>query len=325
MSQSHPLVSIGLPVYNGSKYIKEAIESILAQTFEDFELVIVDNCSTDDTYQICQSYRSDSRVRVLRNEKNLGAARNANRCVDEARGTYFKWAHYDDLIAPTFLERCVEILESDPEVVLAFASGEYHLTQDGQKVRHKNWKDYRLEATDPSVRFEKFLRQCYPQIGSFEYHFGVLRTEALRRTPLMQGYASADITLFGELALRGKWKRVEEPLFFYRHHDAQSHHMEDKMLWWDPRNEAKFQLVCWRWTRDYLTAIRRVEMSLAERTRCLWVLNRRFVRHVWAALLLEPLSYVKYLLQKGTYWAWSWSRSTAVKETKSKQRASSVR
>ena len=116
-----PRVSIGLPVYNGEKFIREAIDSIFSQTFEDFELIISDNGSTDRTQQICQAYAAqDLRIRYYRNKKNIGAARNYNLVFELASGEYFKWAAHDDLCAPEYLERCVEILDRDPDVVLCY-------------------------------------------------------------------------------------------------------------------------------------------------------------------------------------------------------------
>ena len=119
MEQLMPLVSIGLPVYNGEKYLREAIESILGQTFCDLELIISDNGSTDSTQEFCGEYASrDSRVRYFRHEINRGAAWNYCAVFRYSRGKYFKWASHDDLCTPTFLERCVEVLERDPRVAL---------------------------------------------------------------------------------------------------------------------------------------------------------------------------------------------------------------
>ena len=110
-----PRVSIGIPVYNGGRFIKEAIDSILAQTFEDFELILSDNASTDETEEICKEYATlDRRIRYYRNEENLGAAKNYNRVFELSNGEYFKWASHDDLCAPEYLERCIAALCPPP-------------------------------------------------------------------------------------------------------------------------------------------------------------------------------------------------------------------
>src|SRR3990172_5611242 len=106
------LIAVGLPVYNGQKYLAQAIESILGQTFADFELIISDNASTDRTQEICQAYAArDPRVRYFRNERNLGAGPNYDLCFERARSKYFKWAAHDDVIAPDFLEKTKANLE----------------------------------------------------------------------------------------------------------------------------------------------------------------------------------------------------------------------
>ncbi|MEO1346882.1 MAG: glycosyltransferase family A protein, partial [Pseudomonadota bacterium] len=119
-SNQSPRVTIGVPVYNGDAYLAEALDSILNQTFTDFEVIISDNASTDGTEQICRDYAArDDRVRYIRQEKNLGAAPNFNLLVPIARGEYFKWAASDDLIAPEFLNYCVEALEKEFDASLA--------------------------------------------------------------------------------------------------------------------------------------------------------------------------------------------------------------
>src|ERR671915_430558 len=97
-----PLVSIGLPVYNGANYLRKAVETILEQSYESLELIISDNASTDDTADICRDLSArDARIRVSRNAQNVGAARNYNIVFNAARGKYFKWAAHDDVLAPT--------------------------------------------------------------------------------------------------------------------------------------------------------------------------------------------------------------------------------
>jgi glycosyltransferase involved in cell wall biosynthesis len=117
-----PTLTIGLPVYNGERYLTESLDALLAQTYQDFELVISDNASDDGTADICRAYAErDSRIRYLRQPVNIGAGPNHNVLVPMARGKYFKWASHDDLYDPQLLELCIEALESRPEFVLAHA------------------------------------------------------------------------------------------------------------------------------------------------------------------------------------------------------------
>ena len=109
-SRGIPRVSIGLPVYNGERYLRESIDSILAQTFQDFELVVCDNASTDETARICEEYAErDPRVRYFRNARNIGGINNANLTFERSRGDLFRWAAHDDVCAPVLLERCVQV------------------------------------------------------------------------------------------------------------------------------------------------------------------------------------------------------------------------
>src|SRR4051794_2178436 len=121
MTSKEPVLSIGLPVYNGEQYLVSTLESIIAQSFTNFELIISDNGSTDATPEICQRFAMhDPRIRYFRNPNNLGSAKNYVRVFELARGKYFKWNGHDDPLAPDLLERCVSILEQDETIVLAF-------------------------------------------------------------------------------------------------------------------------------------------------------------------------------------------------------------
>src|SRR5690606_17925003 len=119
-SPSMAVVSIGVPVYNGEKYIAETLDSLLAQSLTDFEIVGSDNASTDSTAEICRSYqKKDSRIRYFRNDRNIGAAPNFNRVVELAAAPLVHCGACDDLYHPRFLESCVEALARDPGLVLS--------------------------------------------------------------------------------------------------------------------------------------------------------------------------------------------------------------
>ena len=115
---SAPLVSVCIPCYKGAVHLGAAIESVLSQTYTNFELIIIDDNSPDNTDEIVEGF-SDPRIRYLKNQHNLGPEGNWNRCLSEARGIYFKLLPQDDLIAPTCLERQVTVLENDSEQQLA--------------------------------------------------------------------------------------------------------------------------------------------------------------------------------------------------------------
>lgn len=126
-----PKVSVLMPAYNAEKYIGEAIESILNQTFRDFEFIVVEDGSKDKTWEIIQQYaKKDGRIIALRNEKNLGIAGNRNRLKNLAKGDYVAWQDADDISLSTRLEKQVAFLDSHPEVGIVGAYLEFF--EDGQ-------------------------------------------------------------------------------------------------------------------------------------------------------------------------------------------------
>src|SRR5438445_8113198 len=135
MSQSietKPKVSIGMPVYNGEQFLHKRIDSLLAQTFQNCELIISDNASTDSTPSICNEYlKKDKRIRYFRQERNMGVIWNFNFVLDQAKSDYFMWAAVDDIISSNYLEKNIEILESDKNVVGSTSKMEiYEVTDD---------------------------------------------------------------------------------------------------------------------------------------------------------------------------------------------------
>src|SRR4051794_28879290 len=130
-----PRVSIGLPVYNGSRYIREAVAAHLSQTWEDFELIISDNTSTDDTFDICTQYaRQDKRVRVIRQPRNCGVNRNHLHVFHMARGEYFRWASVDDIPSGDLVRHAVSVLDEDPALV-AYVPESANIDEAGEMLR----------------------------------------------------------------------------------------------------------------------------------------------------------------------------------------------
>jgi glycosyltransferase involved in cell wall biosynthesis len=228
------LVTIGMPVYNGANYIAEALESVLSQTFADFELIISDNGSTDRTEDICRAFADrDARVRYVRNERNRGAAWNYNRTFALSDSLYFKWASHDDLCAPQFLEKCVSVLNSrGPQAVLCYPRT--LLIDAAGHVTEHYLDNMDLAFAGPVKRLHhvlKYLDRC-------NCVFGLMRSDALRRTRLIGDFVTSDVVLVRELALLGQFHEIAEPLFFRRIHQEQyaAAHTTDqqRMRWFDP-------------------------------------------------------------------------------------------
>jgi glycosyltransferase involved in cell wall biosynthesis len=184
MRQASPRISVCIPVYNGGIYIAEAIESVLGQTFQDFRLIIADNCSTDNTSEIVRKFH-DPRITYTRGTRNIGLVGNANRCLKLAEGDYVCIFHHDDVMLPENLERKIRLLDEHPEVGFVH-SNLIVIDQDGKVVADHIWcNDSRRDYIEAGlVRFQKFLdlihwgssifigtivarRNCYEHIGNF--------------------------------------------------------------------------------------------------------------------------------------------------------------
>ena len=217
MNASTPRLSIGLPVFNGADYLEEALRSILAQTFTDFELVISDNASTDGTEDICRAYAmKDRRVQYHRNPKNIGATQNWYRVFDLSCAEYFASAAHDDLYAADYMEKCISVLDRDPSIIVCYSKTQII---DGQGSRLDDDRISKMLAakidmisSSPSVRLYNVIGVDYLCIQLY----GVMRAQALRDTKVFVGYYGCDRNTLAELALIGKIFEIPEYLFFHR-------------------------------------------------------------------------------------------------------------
>ncbi|MGL5806802.1 MAG: glycosyltransferase family 2 protein [Xenococcaceae cyanobacterium] len=277
-----PKVSIGLAVYNGEKYIKEAIDSILAQTFTDFELIISDNASSDRTEEICREYAErDSRIRYYRNATNIGGINNENLTFALSQGKYFRLAAYDDILAPELLEKCVEVLDRNPSVILCYSTT-IIIDQNGKCIGKLD-RDL-AHSTKPLERFCDFAshHDCEPT-------YGLVRANILSQTELQSNYPESDIAFLGELSLYGQFYRIPAPLFYRRYHQKQESNYTslyssfyEKIAIWRysaiPDREKShfswFDLVgaayYYHWLQflDYFHIISRASLTLNERIYC---------------------------------------------------------
>jgi glycosyltransferase involved in cell wall biosynthesis len=280
-----PDVSIGLPVYNGADFLGAAIESHLAQTFGDFELVISDNASTDGTEELCRRYaRQDRRIRYVRQAENIGANANYNEVVGISRAPYFRWAADDDILAPEYLEKTYGLLSKDDDAVLCHSFTTY-IDEAGEPLRAaddgRGFVDdqgtyvdgpdpsvatRRLDSPHPHVRFRDVLLHTK---WCFEI-FGLLRREVLLTTPLHQRFYGTDRVLLAELSLLGTWLVVEEPLWARRSHSGASNNLSvwQKARWSNPDAKKSVLPPVTNMVRGYLGAIRRHPFPVVERAQC---------------------------------------------------------
>jgi glycosyltransferase involved in cell wall biosynthesis len=211
---SPPVLSIGMPVFNGAKWLDDAVTSVLTQSYTDFELIIVDNASTDDTAAIALAAASrDPRVRYYRNPQNVGAHANYDRVFELATGRYFKWASCSDICLDGFFDKCVAVLDARSDVVLAYPRAIMLHTPDNAEPYATEYDDnLHLDQERPSIRFREYLgRERINNVMN-----GVIRADALRRTALNRPLPGSDISMIAELALLGKFIEIPDRLFIRR-------------------------------------------------------------------------------------------------------------
>ncbi|NOX77181.1 MAG: glycosyltransferase family 2 protein [Gammaproteobacteria bacterium] len=253
--KKHPLISIGMPIYNGEKFLDSAINCILSQTFQDLEFIISDNGSTDRTRQICEKYAAnDDRIRYLRYDHNRGAAWNFNNTFKSAVGHYFKWAAADDTFSPTYLENCLRASQSDPGAVLAFSRGA-GIDDQGVPIKNLELDGYLdLTSNDPRMRYRALMKmfQCSgKRVSGWKgtYIFGLIQSDALRKTRLIGNYIGADTTLLVELILLGKFYEAPDCQLFMRRHEQSfswpQAKTECKQEFYDPATKNHLSLQSW--------------------------------------------------------------------------------
>jgi glycosyltransferase involved in cell wall biosynthesis len=272
-------VSIGLPVYDGEKYLRQALDSLLAQSFEDFELIIADNASTDATQAICESYAArDQRIRYYRNDSNIGAAPNFNRVFDLATGPYFRWAAHDDICSPRVLEKCVEVLDRDASVVLSHPRA-VAIDENGQVIDNYMEKYDSLKNADSRVAQARFYDFTNRRHACFQV-FGLIRTAALAETPRIGSYTGSDRVLLAELSLKGRIVEIAEPLYVRRHKEQYCalESTETRVNWFDPSAKVDGNLAHYRTLREYARVIQRSGLNWKTRLPCYGVLARWALR-----------------------------------------------
>jgi glycosyltransferase involved in cell wall biosynthesis len=262
-----------MPVYNGEQYLEEALRSLVSQTFEDFELRISDNASTDRTSTICRDFATaDARIRYKRNAENVGFARNQNLVMEDAIGDYFLMTHSDDVRLSTYLERTIPILDEDPGIMVCYTTTR-DIDEHGAFLPRKE-PDLHYDSEDRGERFRDIIRMdhlCEPI-------FGLTRISALRQTRLHGDYADSDRVLLAELILRGRFVRLPECLFHRRAHASQSTAIapsrQSRTVWYNPAYKDTLIFPHFRQFREYVAAIGRAPVSWSTRASCYAAMTR---------------------------------------------------
>ena len=278
-----PLVSVGVPVFNGEAFLEDAIRSTLAQTLDELELILCDNASQDRTPEICRDYAArDARVRYFRNPRNLGAAANYNLAFSHARGRYFKWLAHDDRMRPSFLAKTFRLLEERPDAVLCNAVISY-IDAAGAQIGLYDTALCGADSLSPSARFAWMVLRSHT-CADF---FGLIRRQALRDSLLHGSFHGADRALLAQLALRGRLIQLPAPLLSIREHPGRytraQRRSQERALWHDSARTHRASFPTWRLYREYLRMVRREALTPKERSRCYAVLARWWGRN-WNAV-----------------------------------------
>jgi len=273
--QSSPL-AIGIPVYNGEKYLSACIDSILKQSYSDFEIIICDNNSNDDTQEICLHYKKlDNRIKYFRNLYNLGAANNFNLTFQKSDSDYFKWQAHDDIIEPGFLATCIEELNVNPKCVLSVTKVK-HIDKFGNLTREYNVELPNLQSSKAYKRFDDAIN-----IPNSCYHvFGVIRSCCLRKTNLIGSYIGSDRALIAELALHGELVEKSSKFMWIRDHPKRSVRipLRRRISWYDSTLSNESPLLYWKLLIEYNSLISRTRVKTLESIRCRYSLLK-WVKH----------------------------------------------
>ncbi len=285
-------ITIGLPVYNGERYLHECIDSIVSQNHTNWKLIISDNASTDNTANICRDYaESDNRISYIRHDTNIGASPNFNLLASEIDTPYFKWIAHDDKIDERFLETCINLLEANQDASLV--ASKVRFIDSNSQVIEDYATPFKTSDRDPGIRFCEMLKPhpCYEI-------FGVIRSSCLRKTRLIRNYKHGDGVLLSNLALIGRLIEAPECLMYSRKHEQQSMYLysqdfEAYSEWFDPRNKNGISLTFNRRFIDYLAIVLGSSISSAEKLNCTlntfkWLYRyKRVILGEWKRLILR--------------------------------------
>ena len=212
------MVSFGLPAYNAQKYLRRLFDSLLAQDYSNFEVVVSDNASDDRTPEICQEYISRGLpVRYHRNSENIGQIANFNQVLEMARGRYFRWIGSDDWLEPSYTRQCVEQLETDSELV-GVTTYQDHITDEGER-HYQEYTGKRLDSPIPQIRFRQMVWFMTAHYGYIDPIYTMMRRDMLIATQKIRPVPRMDQVLSVEISLLGAFGHIPQCLSHRRRED----------------------------------------------------------------------------------------------------------
>lgn len=277
-TRSNPTVSIGLPVFNGERFLARALDSLLAQTFRDFEVIVSDNASTDQTEQIGRAYAArDQRILYFRNSTATGAAKNFNRAFELSAGKYFKWMSHNEWLAPRYLEQSIAAMETDPSVVLC-SCAVVVIDDDESYASDPTYLAWSEEATqahgvDSSKAYKRFHQMLWSATGP-DPVYCLVRADAVRKTQPLRDSAEAHKLFALSLSLVGPFLHLAEPLAFRTRFPART--ILQAVVRIDPHSSG-VALPHWSWG---------VESLRVARSAPVWSLRKAYLMGDVAAFIL---------------------------------------
>jgi glycosyltransferase involved in cell wall biosynthesis len=272
MSERMPLVSAGIPVYQGENFLDETLRALRAQDYPNLEIVVCDNASTDRTADIVREHAAeDPRVRLIVNKENIGAAPNYNKAFEVSRGEYFAWNAHDDLSSSGFFRSGVEALRNDSDAVVAIPRS-FRVDIEGNRLEEFHIPA-EIHSARPHIRFRAAAR-AHPEA----IVFGLFRSDAIKRTRLHGSFAGSDRNFVAELMLHGRAAMAADSEFYLREHPNRSvrtfhrsgkgrfTHMRDG--WYAPERKGRMVFPNWRRLREYISSVTRTRLGFADAVLC---------------------------------------------------------
>jgi glycosyltransferase involved in cell wall biosynthesis len=233
-----PLVSIGLPTFNGEKWIEETINCLLKQDYPNFHIIISDNASTDSTGKICKAFPDNyENIKYFRQDNNIGGSENFNFLIQKAHGKYFMFAGDHDLFDLSYISRCVKELEQNNNINLCYSKS-HLIGEEGDFIEEMN-DTIITTGMSPVRRYIYFLKNA----DRLNMLYGVIRLDVLKNIRGFKKIIGPDDAILAELSLKGAFYQINEPLFFRRRNrpDAKSknEYLDRVMKDLDPQKNKK--------------------------------------------------------------------------------------
>lgn len=278
-----PRVSIGLPVRNGEKHINRAIDSLLAQDYSDFEVVICDNASDDATPEIVRGYAArDPRIKLHENGRNVGQIANMNRVFELASGEYFRWTGDDDWFEPTYVSKCVEYLDQHPDFIAVSTYIKYF--DDHGNESYYEYTGERLESPNAHRRLARMLWLTRADYRYSDLHYSMYRRSVLQRTHLCQVVFATDRVLSAELSLLGPFGHIPECLSYRRRVPEVYAELEALHTVYDPNRPDALRKSWLRLSSNFHALVRAAPLTGFQRAACRVAIARFLMNRELASL-----------------------------------------